>query len=129
MGIMHACLIYKTWIVVFSLLFIDSFMKDQGSGSLTFSERGALKIFKYSAKHKKLVCIAVRGPLERISRTTSGLRSSYWKTLDQCIINIRHVSLCMDLSYIIFELFKEKIFFSLSQLGFIYFSFPLLYVE
>jgi len=50
------------------------------SGSQTFPVRGPLRIISWSAKHKILSCIGIRGPLRQISRTLGitgiGLRKS-----------------------------------------------------
>jgi len=51
------------------------------AGSQTFSVRGPLKIIWWSTKHKILVCIGIRGPLQLISRTTSGPWSRLWESL------------------------------------------------
>ena len=57
--------------------------REQTSGSQTFPLRGPLKIFQWSAKPKILIYIGIGGPLELISRTTSGPRSRLWETLEQ----------------------------------------------
>ncbi len=51
------------------------------SGSQTFPERGPLRIIWWSAKHKMLISIEIRGPLQPILRTTSGPRSRLWESL------------------------------------------------
>jgi len=51
------------------------------SGSQTSPVRGPLIIIWWSAKQNILICIGISGPLQPISRTTSGPRRSLWESL------------------------------------------------
>ncbi len=58
------------------------------SGSQTFLVRGPLRKIWWSAKDKILNYIGIRGPLQLISRTTSGPRSRLWESLNYILLLI-----------------------------------------
>jgi len=80
------------------------------SDSQTFPMRGPLRKIWWSAKHKILIVIWSFGPLQLISRATSGPRSRLWESLLYLLLNVSLLDDLLDRN----SFAKKKLFFILA---------------